>query len=471
MNPRLTLAALRNYARPVFWRENQFSLLAVLFVVMFLLSYFTELNPLHVKNTHAAVDEIRNGMIGQSWWYVCVFCPSALSAQYWRQISTALSPNVPYLLRAEYNAILVVLGLCVVALAAPFMLIGAPIFGCLAITCTATIVGGIFGAGGGGKGHSSARRKLVSMLLIPFMFIGFIPGLIWRVLGAPYWLTVPLVLAAVVVVCLGLRFFPIQALMQDSVLEHRLAQKQAKKAPHRPIRAKVLQLLLWRPKVLTPDVLPHTMAVRMGPVGQLLVMTLVVVAGTGVSLLTNLQQHGHGVGWHKQLQSSLMMMGVLVMFPLSSWLMLRQDWPFIYLAGRYGSRLGFTQALFRAQRRNALQVSALASVLSLVGLLISGMPVLRAIGGGVVMGLLIFGLSYVAALPLFWRELGGKGVTLAFTMIGVFGFEFLFMADIWAHKHALLWGALAVAVAACGGLVGHIAPQRLAKLDWPLETP
>lgn len=471
MSPRLTLAALRNYVRPVFWRENPFALLSVLFLLMFLTTYVGEINPFHVKNFHAAIDKVKDGMVGGSWWYICIFAPTTLSAQYWRQVSTALAPSVPCLLRAEYNAVLVALGLCVVVLAAPFMLIGAPIFGCLAITCTATIVGGIFGSNGGSKGHSAAQRKLVVFLLIPFMFIGFIPGLIWRVLGAPYWVTVPLVFTAVVVVCLGLRFFPAQALIQDAALEHRLDQKKAKKLQRRPRRAQLSRLLVWRPKFMTPDVLPHTMAVQIGPVGKLLGLILFIAVGTGFGLLANLQQHGHGLGWHEQLQSSLMVMGIIVLFPMSSWLLLRQDWPFIYLAGRYGSRLGFTQALFRAHQRNALHVSALASVLSLVGLLVSGMPVLRVIGGGMVMGLLIFGLSYAAALPLFWRELGGKGVTITFIVASVLVFQWLFMADIWAHKYALLWLLLAVVIAGVGALVGYLAPQRLTKLDWPLDTP
>ena len=471
MSPRFTLAALRNYARPVFWRENSYSLLVPLSLALFLSAYFGEINPFHVKNLHAAVDKIKNGKVSAFWWYICMLCPAALSAQYWRQITTSLAPNVPHLLRAEYNAALVVLGLCIVALAAPFMLIGAPVFGCLAIACVGTILGGILGSNGGRKGHSLRMRWVIAISMPPVALIGFVPGLIWRVLVAPYWIAVPTTFVSVVLICLVLRFFPAQALIQTSVLEQKIDQKQAKSAPRGPIKTQFVHLLLWRPKFLKQDVLPNTMAVQMGLLGQLLIMILIVVVGTGSSLLAALPKHGHILAWQPLLQGSLIYVGMFALAPLSSWMMMRQDWPFIYLAGRYGSRLGFAQALFRAQRRNALEISGLAAVVSLVVLLVSGLHVLQAIEGGVVLGTCIFGLSYTAALPLFWRELGGKGVTVAFMMIGIFGFQFLFMAYIIPPTRSPLWLALALAIAALGALVGYVAPKRLAKLDWPLETP
>lgn len=470
MKARYVIAALRNYGRAVFFRDNPYALLALLFIAVFVVQYGALLKHGPVHQGQMVVDLFRQANVSKPWWMLCMMLPAGLTMHYWRQVSGPFVSTIPHFLRAEYCAIFILLPFFILALALPFILAGAPVFGALAITCCATVWGGVAGAGGA-KGHSLLLSRGLRILFGLFVIVGFIPGVLWWVLFAPLWVTLPLTCLTLALTVLGLLYFPARAVLQMAEIEHRHDVK-SRKLDRPRVRAVVFcrRLLLWRPSFLRQETLPNTMVVKLGPVGQIIFMVVIIIFATGIVFIG---AHGQGLRhWRQALPMSLPMMGMLVMAPLTSWLFLRQEWPFLYLAGRYGTRQSFARRLFRAQLRILLETAGLVGVVSVIAFLISGERVLEAIEGGVIAALLLFGLSYLVVVPLLWGELGGKGVTTIFIFVSILGFQMLYLSYIGGGaQHEFLWLLLAAAIALCGVGLGYVGPRRLAKIDWPLETP
>lgn len=468
MKARYVIAALRNYGRAVFFRDNPFALITLLFIAFFITNYWALLKHGSVHQTNVLAELLRQG--SKSWWLLCVALPAALTVHYWRQVSGPFVSAIPHFLKAEYCTIITILALSITALALPFVFAGAPLFGALAITGCATVLGVVMGVVVAKRASSLLRRGLRSLLGL-FILVGFIPGVLWWGLFAPLWVTLPFTCLALAVIILGLLYLPALALGWMAAIEQRHDTK-SQKLDHPRVRAVAFcwRLLLWRPAFLRQETLPNTMVVQLGPVGQIVFMVVILIFATGMVFLG---AHGQGLRhWRQFLPMSLGIMGMLVMVPLTSWLFLRQEWPFLYLAGRYGTRQNFARCLFRAQLRNVFEAASLVGIVSMIVFLISGERVLEAIEGGGVASLLLFGLSYLVVVPLLWRELGSKSINSVFVTIGIIGFHALFTPYVVVGaQHELFWLLLAAAIALCGVGLGYVGPRRLAKIDWPLETP
>jgi hypothetical protein len=154
-----------------------------------------------------------------------------------------------------------------------------------------------------------------------------------------------------------------------------------------------------------------------------------------------------------------------------SWLMSRADWPLLYLAGRNGTRRGFARALFRAHRRNAVQIACAIGLVTLLALAaVTSMSVGTAVVAGVSIAALIFGLGYVVATPLLWNEIGGRGMNMAMTFLAALLAVVTIAAGFVAHGLTVWFPPVALAVAAAGLAVEPVLARRLARIDWPIET-
>jgi hypothetical protein len=464
-------AALRNYGRPVFVRENPLIFSALIFMVASAFEYHLAMREVHARGFHAWFQH--SSMFFFSWFMLTFMLPGCCSRQYWRQITTGIAGIIPGLIAAEYTAILLVLALMLVVLSAPFWGLGAPAIGAMALAAIGIVAGGSMGMAAP-TGQHRAVRALLGLSVIPALMLANQPRYLALVVFAPVWVSALILLGAVGVIVVGLRYFPAQALLQGDALETTLNQRAARAAGKQPSNgafAWIGRVWRWQPGFLQSGPVVSNLTMRAGPIGSLIGQALFTGLMAGFYLVL-FQIVGHSKShFQHMLLGSLPQSLVFSMFVTTRWLLDRNDWPLLFMAGRYGGRVGFARAMFRAHRRNSLQVAASSAVVGLVLLLIltrTSLP--RALISALVITGLMFGASYSTAIPLFWREFGGKAITLFFQFAGFLIATFTIESGLFFHGLKLFVFPIAFVVLLFGLVADRVAAQRLAQMDWPVAT-
>jgi hypothetical protein len=153
------------------------------------------------------------------------------------------------------------------------------------------------------------------------------------------------------------------------------------------------------------------------------------------------------------------------------WLLNRGDWPLLFAAGRYGSRAGFARRMFRAHLIDTLQrATADAIAGAAIGGLFHIFQPWQCLPAAFIIFGLVFGTSYATAIPLFWREFGGKGVAVGLRMAGYFLIVVTFSLGLTLKHGFLIEGAVSALTFIAGLATARFAPARLAAMDWPYEA-
>jgi hypothetical protein len=471
MKARLAAAALRNYASPVFVRENPMLASAAMMLV------------LDAINTPKAAAMVATGGIQALflhrsmflffWWYVAFYVPACFTTHYWRQVRSNLATAIPDLKTAELSAVAITLVILTALFAIPLIGFGAPIAGALALAALATATGAAFSSGGA-TGQAKGVTRLRGLLFLPVMFVGSQPHYLAYVVFAPAPVALLIVGLAISLVVSGLRYVPARAASQDEAQADRADRAAA--APRtgalRTILRPIGRIMTWKPGFMPVQPLPAMLGIALGPIGLLIVTCIQI----GVLLLYMpafawITGHDFIAALIKQAPQSIGFGVALGLFGSGQWLISRGDWSALYMAGRYGGRSGFAAAMVRAFRTNMIEISLInALVVVAIALSLGIVTPIQAIPVALCTFGAMFGASHAPALPLLWRELGGKGVTLMFAMVGAFAVMALLGFGVLDHGPALWAVGCAAALFALGIVMSLLAPRRLAAMDWPIES-
>jgi hypothetical protein len=470
---RLTLAALRNYTSPVIARENGLIFNVVIFGAF---QPFVWRSLAHQAAKHgllAALTAEHSDLF--MWWLLAYFLPACIALHFYRQVRADLSPAVPRLIAAERAAASLMFLLSLGALSAPLLVLGAPPAGAFALAAAGMLMGGISGSFTN-SGASKLTRGIAVLLYLPVMFIGLTPHGLATLLFLPTPLTAGLALAFTGALLISLVYRPAHAAAHETA-QDAAADAFADRAAARPPRQnqavqRIEAFMAWRPAFIPVSPLPSLFGQYLGlPASALIILgqiLLFVAFMTGVAMLVDHRSFAHELP-HTAPQA-LAYAALISNFASGQWLLARGDWPYIFSAGLYGPRPNFAQALFRAHRYKTIEQALLAAALvtaAAVALHLtspSRVPALLII----ILGFSIGG-AYAGAIPLLFNELGGKAVTITCTLVATLGTT---LALALVLSNDFLIPALFAALAALGlaAVLDHIAPARLARLDWPLET-
>lgn len=230
--------------------------------------------------------------------------------------------------------------------------------------------------------------------------------------------------------------------------------------------------MAWRPVFIPRSPLPSTFGQYFGLPATVLATALqiAVLLGfmTGVSMLV-----GHDSLFYALRETGPQALAYAALFgnfAAGQWLMARGEWPFLFAAGIYGARADFAQALFRAHRNRTLEQAIIGAPLVTATALwfhiitLAQMPALIFI----IIGLGV-GSAYASAIPLLFNELGGKAAIVFCNSVVTLAAVFAFSVSLETHHlaPALLAATAGMALTAT---LARLAPARLARLDWPIET-
>jgi hypothetical protein len=460
-----TRAALGNYVSMVFIRDNPQTFTAAVMTLDCYVSIFLDHSEVLRHGIHRLFD---GASILTVWWLAAFTLPLAMMTQYWRQVRATLAPAIPGFVEAEFRAVCLMLIPVLAVLALPFLLLGAPVAGTLAMAAAGMLVGG-----GAAAGHPTGEQRLArrwrTMIFVPFMLVGFIPGMMGRLVFAPWPVALAVFMLASTTLIAGLRFYPARAASETEVLE--LRRDRQPPLPNHRVRA-LLAVLSWRPGFMPAGALPSAFGLTLGPAGALLASLLKISILIVVLCLLGSFRDG---GWHAALHhSGPQAVGQGIAFGVLSggeWLMSRGEWPALFAAGRFGGRLNFARQMFLAHGVNMAQ-RALAD--ALVGTAYAA--AFGAVQGGQVLALalvifaLVFGTGYAAAVPLLWKEFGGKGLAIGLRMAAMLLVMTLLTFGVFQNGLGWRTELPAAAVLLAGLVVAWIAPGRLAAMDWPFEA-
>lgn len=473
MKPRLVGAALRNYASPLFLRQNAMTVPAL----AMLLGAATLFPHAFSVAAHSGIRHLflhGGGGFTFAWWYISFYVPACLIFHYWRQIRSNIATSVPYLPDTEFAAIVILLVPTILVLAAPLIALGAPATGSLALSSVATMSGGAMSSAGP-TGHSKGIAVLRVFLFLPLMFAGTQPQYLAYILFASAPVAAAITIVASIVIVSGLRFYPARAASQIESAEHKfdLATSRPPRTGVIPTALRAIgHVMTWKPAILSDRPLPMTLGVRLGPIGTtvllLLQITLLLLYMPFFAWLTG----HHFIKTLIQAAPQSLGFGVAItVFGAGQWLINRSDWPSLYMAGRYGGRIGFSRAMSNAFRARTIEFSVTGAVLVTGFALALGIVTSKtALPAALCCFGVLFGASYAPALPLFWQERGGKGFILMFSMAAAFGVVGVLGFGILDHG-LRLWGiGCSLAAFSFGLIISRATPGRLALMDWPIET-
>ncbi|MCW8305483.1 hypothetical protein AruPA_00410 [Acidiphilium sp. PA] len=471
MKPRLAAAALRNYASPVFVRENPMLASASCMLAAGAMSAPKAAATVAIGGIEALF--LHRSMFLFFWWYVAFYVPACFMVHYWRQVRSNLATAIPDLKLAEFSAVAIILVILTALFATPLIGFGAPIAGALALAALAMATGGAFSSAGA-TGQAKGIARLRGLLFLPVMFIGSQPHYLSYVVFAPVPVALLIAGLAVSLAVSGLRYFPARAAREDEAQADRADRAAA--APRagalRMILRPIGQIMTWKPGFMPVQPVPAMLGIALGPIGLLIVTCIQI----GVLLLyipafAWITGHGFMAALIKQAPLSIGFGVALGLFGSGQWLISRGDWPALYMAGRYGGRSGFAAAMVRAFRTNTIEIGLInAIVVTVVALSLGIVKPIQAIPVALCTFGAMFGASHLPSIPLLWRELGGKGVTLLFAMVGAFAVMALLGFGVLDHGPALWAGGCAAVLFGLGIIMSRLAPGRLAAMDWPIET-
>jgi len=465
--PALVLAALRNYASGAFVRDNAMIYSAGYNLVAAIVILGLSQHEVARHGLPALLDG-HSGLRLLFWWLAAWSVPAAISLHYWRQIRATLAPLVPGLVEVELAAVIIVLALSLLLLAAPLWWLGAPVFGTLALAAIGMAMGGGIGTSYP-TGATRRMGRLRALLIVPLIGLALLPHLMSRVIFAPWWAALALLVVAAGLVVSGLRYFPARAALQADIAAHAADRPRP---PPRPLAARLIAVISWRPAFMPESPLNLGHVYSFGPVGALLAsFFMVFFLVTFMGAFGMFDGRGFAQVIHDQGGQSIGQAVGVTLVVAGQWLLNRGDWPLLFAAGRYGSRAGFARRMFRAHLIDTLQrATADAIAGAAIGGLFHIFQPWQCLPAAFIIFGLVFGASYANAIPLFWREFGGKGVAVGLRMAGYFLIVVTFSLALTLKHGFLIAGAVSALTFIAGLATARFAPARLAAMDWPYEA-
>jgi hypothetical protein len=472
---RLTLAALRNYASPVIARDNPLIINVIIFGA---LQPFVWRSLAHQAAKHgllAALTAEHSHLF--MWWILAYMLPAFIAVHFYRQVRADVSPAIPRFIAAERAAASLMFLLSLGALSAPLLVLGAPPAGALALPAAGMLMGGI-GGSFTNSGASKLTRGVAVLLYLPVMFIGLTRSGLSTILFLPTPITAGLAVAFTAGLLISLVYRPAYAAAQETSQDAAVdafADRAAARPPRQNQAAqRIAAFMAWRPAFIPVSPLPSLFGQYLGvPATTLIILVqiiLLVTVMTGVGMLAGHQSFAHAL--HIIAPQALAYAALLTSFSSSQWLLSRGDWPYLFSAGIYGPRKNFALALFRAHRTKTAEQATLTALLVTAAAL-----ALRLVTPGQAPALLVIilclsaGGAYGSAIPLLFGELGGKAATVSCNLIVALATIFVLGVTLEApHQFLPLALLAALAALALAATLDRLAPIRLARLDWPLET-
>jgi hypothetical protein len=472
MTPRMVGAALRNYVQPIVVRDNLMFFSAAIFTIGAVLCLKPAAHVVALGGVRALF--LHGGVFFNAWWPLTFLIPASLSTHYWRQVKSNITTAVPHLADSEFIAALTLVALALVVLASPLICFGAPVLGSLALASIGVVMGGAISS----SNPTGQTRQIGygrSILIMPFLFLGFWPHALMFIIFAPTPATALILILAAILLITGMKFYPALAAQQNENIGHKLAfgsLRQTKPNGSNSLLRTVWLVLQWKPRFLPSMPLPSTLSMPLGPIGIFVTLLFQISVFVGIDAIEGLI---NGSGPLNTIITegprSIGLSISLSLFYSSLWMLNRHDWPFIFMAGRYGGRREFCAAMFKANCANIIQIAAFNGALAAIGGVLLGAMTLRdGPGAALVVFGIVFGMSYLVTVPLLWRELGGKGTTMAAGFVACMLANIMLSVLVMPHgptKFALAIGAFSFLF---GIAMSRIAPRRLATIDWVIET-
>ncbi|PYD75080.1 hypothetical protein [Novacetimonas pomaceti] len=466
------LHALRLYASPVLFRENG-ALTAALF-------YLGVMGYEIVQHRHDVLWHdgyfTQSPALGQWWWLAQQMLFVAFALQYWRQVRSPLSAFYPRMLKGEYGAILIMLGGGMVVLALPMMIVKAPILNTLALE-TISLPMAVGSNLGMPKTLRPRIRWLRSALTLLVFLLFLFPKMQDRILSAPWFVALGLIIAGVILTLIELHYapFPTPATNQARLPDTDAKAKLSRARLLSPVLDRVLRVVFWQPPWLRH--MPVPQAFNMTAPMTLVLLTIsmsigFMIVATAIVAAT----HQRWPQWHDALaglEPVPQFICMLSAMSLSQWLVARRNWPFLFTLGPFGHRSVFARRLYRTHFLQAIQTAVIASVLA-CGIAIGrgALPPSRAPAATLAVICAIMGASYVPSLTVFAARAARPGLTqMLSTVSATMGVQLA--AEIFLgpdHVPSWAWLTAAALVPFCI-VIAMFAPAALARADWPIEPP
>ncbi|OAG74269.1 ABC transporter permease [Gluconobacter japonicus] len=175
-----------------------------------------------------------------------------------------------------------------------------------------------------------------------------------------------------------------------------------------------------------------------------------------------LSHHSFSAAWIKSVGTGCVMLVIG-----DKWLLDRQHWPLLLVTGRFGSRIKFVQAVFKAKLSRMLIVTPIR-VLSLVVPYAVLKPLLPITAFYYALDLIVLavGMTLCSALPFLLLRSPAKSIVFAFNLAPVLLIQ-LCSPFLLSVRNATY---LAITALVLGFLSYLFAPYRISRSNWPYEN-
>lgn len=395
---------------------------------------------------------------------VVIFAQSVLQLHTNNQIGGSQAPSIPGLALAEARAASIVASIIILGFAGLMRLLPIPFHDALFFILFNAIPSAVQWYAPP-HGQSGKRRLAIALFGVALMLAQFALVLVsdatFWMLTRPAILTIPASAVLFIGLIGSILSLPNRlhgsAPLTPAAHEHPLpsastgssvAQGSANKALT-PYQLRQMLLAPITPVTLRTDILISLFAIP---------VTLSVFA----TIEMFLSHRSFSAAWVKSVGT-----GCLMLVIGDKWLLDRQHWPLLLVTGRFGSRLKFVQAVFKAKLSRMLIVTPIR-VLSLVVPYAVLKPLLPAGAFYDALDLIVLaaGMTLCSALPFLLLRSPAKSIVFAFNLAPVLLIQ-LCSPFLLGHRYA---GYLALAALTLGAFSYLVAPHRISRSDWPYEN-
>lgn len=479
--------ALRLYLSPVFFRENYAFLTGVTWSTVAFIMAFQDHATTHWQNGIFKLPE----SFSLWWWLGLQGLVASGAMHYWRQVRSPLASMTPGMIAAEYKAIHVVLAFIMLLMAVPLLYLGAPLLNILAQESLSLALS-VNSDTATPKALRGPIRLFRALLLMGVFVLFLFPQVQERLLSLPWYIALGLLVVGTALTVIELAHTPRPTVGQEGAGQQSVSIKavsfrgRSKGKPSRSVEAApssqdaaqrgsgLIRVMLWQFPWLRNPPVPNTM-MSPGPVGYLAGCVLAVVSIFIMHALLEVLQTFAVPNWAALKKSMLMapqLICIMSVSGLASWMQVRADWPFLLNLAGYGTRLDFARALYATHAKRTVQNAVFATVIcSPLGIFLAGLHWSRLPVTLLAIFCIVVGIGYLPSLGLIFSPRKNRpALTQLLTAGGsIIGVQ-LALGLLFSHHAVPVW-ALVVMVAGIpfSAVMAWLAPQALAKADWPIE--
>lgn len=525
------LHALRLYVSPVFVRENYSLLTGIVWLCVAYFIAFTDHEATHWQDGLFKLPS----SLSTWWWLGLQGLITSVSVHYWRQVRSPLARMTPGMITAEYRAVHFVLVFVTVVMAIPIWHLGAPLLNILALEALSLCMVVNSDMTTPKALRSGPIRWLRMVLMVGMFFVFLFPQAQERVLSAPWYVGAALLMVGVTLTLIELQHIPAPVqghvpgaaqVGQSGKIKVRLGARkigqmmQAMKEPGQNKRAsppintgfhapavepqtvsvavqdqtlsdvenwgasfpsqntrgsrQFTRIMMWQFPWLRKPPVPNTM-ITPGPAGFLVTSIALVSVFFCINFVVETVHAGHWPEWAAIRKSMITVAQMICMISangLTTWILMRADWPFLLNLAGYGTRADFAYALYATHAKRAVQSAALAALLcaplgiEMAGLAWSRLPITM-----LALFVLIVGSSYLPSVGLLLTPRKTRPAIIhVLNMLGSFVYVQMGFALL-LSEHSVpvwLWGILLASVP-FSLVMAWLGPRALARVDWPIE--